>query len=79
MSRKPSEKTLFECINCHSSFVIDYAAPEKWTVSRYVLKDRFKYICINCGAFIYPTDLIAPGNLPDADIFFMFEIGRAHV
>ena len=72
MPRKPSEQILFECIYCRSQFAIDYVPPEKWTVFRHVGKDHFKYICTDCGAFIYPVSLVAPGDYPDADIFFMF-------
>lgn len=69
MVRKQAGKTLFDCVYCHSHFALDYSPPEKWTVSRYVIKDRFKYTCASCGAFIYPVDLLGAGKSPDADIF----------
>lgn len=65
-------KTLFECIYCRSLFSLDFKPPKKWKVSRYAVKDHFKYLCTKCGAFIYPCGLIAAGRSPDEQIFLMF-------
>lgn len=69
--QKQAEKTSFKCVNCHSFFLLDFSPPEKWTVSRYAAKSRFKFICENCGAFIYPAELCGDGT-PDEDLFYMF-------
>ena len=66
------KKTSFECVKCHSLFSLDYKPPEKWRIFRYALKDDFKYLCTDCGAFIYPRDLVPVDRAPDADIFYMF-------
>lgn len=58
MECEPSEKIIFKCVHCQSLFALDYIAPDGWaTVKRYAAIDRFKYLCTNCGAFIYPVDL----------------------